>query len=458
MARTYYEILGVPADASTQAINDAYQAKLQVLQDTPNTDRNQLMVLREIYQVLSNTLKRQMYDQSLVQRAQARSAPAVVAVEADPNQHLVTIKWLLLVLIVLLIGGGWYYHKKQKEAASKAAVVGAVAQGPGAPNAAPAEEAEEAEPAMAATKDGPARNAEQIFSELSGSVARINVSDDQGRRVSIGSGVVIGPGMVITNCHVVQNGRNFQVKVGQESHSAQLDVEDRESDLCRLQVSALRAPAVRMATGQTPNAGQKVFAIGAPHGLDLTISDGIVSGLREVAGGKLIQTTAPVSPGSSGGGLFDAWGNLVGIVTFQHRVGQNLNFAVPVDWVKDMRNRGSGKGSVGSLTMKDGREGNDTEAAESRASTNGPEQKLLGKWDCRTALRNQRFYLEFLQGSRLIGTKDSRAFSGYYHLSRTQRLTLSSADSLDGQLEELSDQRFVLSLGKGERLVCERRG
>ena len=73
--------------------------------------------------------------------------------------------------------------------------------------------------------------------------------------------------------------------------------------------------------------------------LELTISDGIVSGMRNLPQGRVIQTTAPISPGSSGGPLFDAYGRLVGIMTFQHRSGQNLNFAVPADWIADMRSR-----------------------------------------------------------------------------------------------------------------------
>jgi S1-C subfamily serine protease len=101
----------------------------------------------------------------------------------------------------------------------------------------------------------------------------------------------------------------------------------------------LTAPAVALGTVETLKTGQKVYAIGAPQGLDLTISDGIVSALRMLPQGKVIQTTAPISPGSSGGGLFDAYGKLVGIMTFQHRTGQNLNFAVPADWIPAMRGR-----------------------------------------------------------------------------------------------------------------------
>jgi hypothetical protein len=79
--------------------------------------------------------------------------------------------------------------------------------------------------------------------------------------------------------------------------------------------------------------GERVYAIGAPEGLELTLSEGLVSGLRSRGNFRVIQTTAPVSHGSSGGGLFDSQGKLVGITTFSFHEGQNLNFAIPTEWI-----------------------------------------------------------------------------------------------------------------------------
>jgi tetratricopeptide (TPR) repeat protein len=87
--------------------------------------------------------------------------------------------------------------------------------------------------------------------------------------------------------------------------------------------------------------GQRVYAIGAPKGLELTMSDGIISSLRELDSGRYIQTTAPISPGSSGGGLFDEEGRLIGLPTLYLDKGQQLNFALPVEWVKDLPGRHS---------------------------------------------------------------------------------------------------------------------
>jgi S1-C subfamily serine protease len=146
---------------------------------------------------------------------------------------------------------------------------------------------------------------------------------------------VIAPGVIVTNCHVTKGSFDITAKVGREEFRAQPGPSDEERDLCRLTVQGLQAPVIPMGSVKELKTGQRVFAIGAPQGLELTISEGIVSSLRPVGDSVMIQTSAPVSPGSSGGGLFDASGRLVGIVTFQHRFGQNLNFALPVDWVKE---------------------------------------------------------------------------------------------------------------------------
>lgn len=86
-------------------------------------------------------------------------------------------------------------------------------------------------------------------------------------------------------------------------------------------------------------AGERVYAVGAPEGLELTFSEGVISALRDTEGVHMIQTSAPISPGSSGGGLFDVAGNLVGVTSFQAKEGQNLNFALPGEWVTDILKR-----------------------------------------------------------------------------------------------------------------------
>jgi S1-C subfamily serine protease len=192
--------------------------------------------------------------------------------------------------------------------------------------------------AASAASAGP-RNAEQVFGEVSAAVVRVRALDDRGQPIKQGSGVTIGSGRVITNCHVTSGASRVVVLSGRETYSASVRVADEQLDLCSLDVSGFDAPAVTVGSIDTVRTGQRVFAIGAPLGLDLTISEGIVSSLREMPQGKVIQTSAPVSPGSSGGGLFDTQARLIGVVTFQTRSGQNLNFALPADWISQMSNR-----------------------------------------------------------------------------------------------------------------------
>ena len=77
--------------------------------------------------------------------------------------------------------------------------------------------------------------------------------------------------------------------------------------------------------------GEPALTVGTPQGLELTVADGLVSSKRTHEGRRLIQTTAPISQGSSGGGLFDAQGHLLGITTFYLKVGQSLNFAIAAE-------------------------------------------------------------------------------------------------------------------------------
>jgi tetratricopeptide (TPR) repeat protein len=94
---------------------------------------------------------------------------------------------------------------------------------------------------------------------------------------------------------------------------------------------------VALRLSSTLAVGEHVYALGAPEGLELSLSEGLVSSLRSFDGLSFIQTTAPISHGSSGGGLFDGQGSLIGITTFTFKDGQNLNFAIPSDLVATLK-------------------------------------------------------------------------------------------------------------------------
>jgi len=199
---------------------------------------------------------------------------------------------------------------------------------------------------LAFLASGPAAalSAAEVFEKVSPSVWAVRGVDGSGRPFSFGSGVVIGRGRLITNCHVLAKAKSIQVVHANVSYGAKLEHADAERDLCTLSVANFYAPAVAKAPQSQLKVGQRVYAIGNPINLELTLSEGLISGLRtESSPLPTIQTSAPISPGSSGGGLFDEQGRLVGITTLivlgRERIAQNLNFAAPADWIDEVPER-----------------------------------------------------------------------------------------------------------------------
>ncbi len=197
--------------------------------------------------------------------------------------------------------------------------------------------------ALCALPSGPLRALEpdKLFEKVSSSVWTVRALDVQEKPIASGSAVVVGSGRLITACSVLRQGRSIQVRQDNVIYVATLEFPDAERDLCQLSVRNFTAPAVTIAPAGSLKVGQRVFAIGSPRGLELAMSDGILASLRAGAeGAPLIQTTAALSPGSSGGGLFDTEGRLIGITTLQRRDGQNLSVAMPAEWISEVPARG----------------------------------------------------------------------------------------------------------------------
>ncbi len=186
---------------------------------------------------------------------------------------------------------------------------------------------------------------EAVFRSVSPSIVVIRANGRQG------SGVVVGQGMVVTNRHVVQGSGQCYVLIGGQRLPASVHYADPDNDLCALYVPGLNAPAVQIVSYKTLRVGQRVYAVGAPQGLDLTISDGLVSGIRANGGMfPVIQTNTPISPGSSGGGLFDTSGQLIGITTASLLGGQQLNIALVADLIPLLPSRSVNIAQLGPAT------------------------------------------------------------------------------------------------------------
>ena len=179
-----------------------------------------------------------------------------------------------------------------------------------------------------------AETASQVFQQVSPGVVVVLTYNAAGKPAELGSGVKLPDGSVATNCHVLKDGTTYRVRYRGKLYPASLDKADWNRDVCSLSVPGLLAPPVVLGSTKTLQVGASVYAIGTPEGLQRTLSEGIVSSLRPVSGGSYIQTTAAISPGSSGGGLFDDHGRLLGLTSFFISKGQQLNFALPVEWIE----------------------------------------------------------------------------------------------------------------------------
>jgi len=181
-----------------------------------------------------------------------------------------------------------------------------------------------------------ASTASQVYEQVKDSVVVVKTYDQQGQSVGHGSGVVLPSGDIITNYHVVGAGMRYTVGRGKHTVPASPKAGDADKDLCLLTAPGLVAEPVRLGKTARLKVGDPVYAVGAPQGLELSLSEGIVSQLRGGGPYPIIQTTVAISPGSSGGGLFNAKGELVGITTFRMKGEQSLNFAVPVEWIAEV--------------------------------------------------------------------------------------------------------------------------
>ncbi len=189
-----------------------------------------------------------------------------------------------------------------------------------------------------------AKDAATVFERVRESVASVITLNEKGEADGEGSGVVTDKKQVITNCHVISDASKIVVKSGTRQLSAELQYRDLKRDLCSLIVNDLAAPNVSIRSYGELRIGEPVYAIGNPLGFELTVSAGLISLLGDRLSEPRIITTAALSPGSSGGGLFDIEGRLVGVTTASFRRGQNVNLAVPSDWIAELPERSTPHG------------------------------------------------------------------------------------------------------------------
>jgi serine protease Do len=162
------------------------------------------------------------------------------------------------------------------------------------------------------------------------SIFQIFVYDEFGTPSSSGTGFFISQnGVALTNFHVLKDAkfafiRDYKGNIFQIENISRIS---EECDLAEFNVvsNGINFPTLTL-TNEIPPKGSEIFVIGNPEGLESTVSTGIISSIRDQENNKVIQISAPISPGSSGSPIMDMKGNVIGVATYQYKKGQNLNF------------------------------------------------------------------------------------------------------------------------------------
>lgn len=170
--------------------------------------------------------------------------------------------------------------------------------------------------------------------DVDASVVKLRAVDRDGT-VNFGSAVVIGADTLATTCHVTREAVRLEVLQGERRWAAETQAGSLDHDVCIIGVRGLDLPAAPLRASTDLRLGERVTAAGFQGGGDrLVVGTGSVEGLYPHDGAQVIRTSAPFDFGSSGGGLFDEAGNLVGLLAFKSRNNAALRFALPLEWTR----------------------------------------------------------------------------------------------------------------------------
>ncbi len=184
-----------------------------------------------------------------------------------------------------------------------------------------------------------AQTVQQVARKAFGSTCLLVMEDANGQPLSLGSGFFIRDGEIASNLHVIEGAASGYARlVGQET---KYDIQgisgaDPKRDLVILKVMASSDTILPLGDSDTVQVGESVYAVGNPQGLEGTFSQGIVSSIRGIGSDRILQITAPISPGSSGGPVLNTQGEVIGVSVATFTGGQNLNFAIPAKYLKTL--------------------------------------------------------------------------------------------------------------------------
>jgi hypothetical protein len=201
---------------------------------------------------------------------------------------------------------------------------------------------------VAAAQSAPLRKDIPAIAKAAGGAIVTIIAAANDKPIAQGTGFLVSAdGVIVTNYHVIKEGNVAIVKFPDDTAFSVDGVlaSDKVRDLAIIKIHGKTFRTLALGDSDDIQVGEEVVAIGNPLSLESTVSNGIISGVRtsKEQGGKFLQTTAPISPGSSGGPLFNMHGEVVGINTLYLEGGENLNFAIPVNDAKLLLSHQSAK-------------------------------------------------------------------------------------------------------------------
>jgi hypothetical protein len=172
------------------------------------------------------------------------------------------------------------------------------------------------------------------FVALSSSVVRVEANDASGR-LSVGTGVTVAPAVVVTNCHVTREATVVRLSGSGRLWEVTDQIADTQHDLCFLRAAEWRGKSIVLGNSVMRRPGERVAALGFTGGTSVSLRFARIVALHSVGVGNVIESDAAFTSGASGGGLFDAGGALIGLLTFRSRGSGGNYYALPAEWVRD---------------------------------------------------------------------------------------------------------------------------
>ena len=177
-----------------------------------------------------------------------------------------------------------------------------------------------------------------LYSQYAKAVVLV-LAEKDGVLLGQGSGAVVSEdGLVISALHVIQGADHVVVKLQSSDiyDNVSIVAVDPRRDIVILRIPGFDLPTIPLGNSNEVKVGEPVVLISNPQGLEQSIAEGVVSAVRSVEklGGRIIQTSIPASPGSSGGPILNTRGEIIAVLSFKLLAGENLNFGIPINYVR----------------------------------------------------------------------------------------------------------------------------